>query len=87
MGWDKERFIDKDCILNDLICSICTEVILDPVQTPCEHCFCKECITTWLDEKQKFCPVDRKTLTADDLTRPYQEYIGSNLIRRALEMI
>ena len=70
MGWDLERFVNKDNILSGLICSICTDVIEEPVQTPCEHCFCKSCITQWLRGGQKSCPEDRTTLNLSLLKKP-----------------
>ncbi len=47
MGYDANRFIDK--IADHFICSICLDVIENPVMTGiCEHIFCKkylnECI-------------------------------------------
>ena len=65
MGWNITRFPDKDQIERegDLICSICTNVLEDPVQTPCSHVFCKKCIQKWLDTGSNNCPVDRELLT------------------------
>lgn len=84
MGWDKDRFVNKDSILSDLICAICTDVISDPIQTPCEHCFCKSCISRWLEEEQKSCPIDRKQLTQEDLKKPNRVTLQllSNLVVR-----
>jgi hypothetical protein len=70
MGWDQDRFVDKDRIAEHLICSICIEVVEDPLQTPCEHSFCKQCINRWLSEGQRICPVDRQPLTAETLKPP-----------------
>ena len=44
-------------ILGDnIICSICQELLYDPVQCEsCQNCFCKECITQWI-KKSKSCP-------------------------------
>ena len=70
MGWDQERFVNKDTILTDLICTICNDVLKEPVQTPCEHCFCKTCITPWLQQGQNSCPVDRNPLTSYMLKTP-----------------
>ena len=67
MGWNITRFPDKDQIERegDLICSICTNVLEDPVQTPCSHVFCRKCIQKWLDTGSNNCPIDRELLTLD----------------------
>ena len=71
MGWNITRFPDKDQIERegDLICSISTNVLEDPVQTPCSHVFCKKCIQKWLDTGSNNCPIDRELL-ALDLLKP-----------------
>ena len=71
MGWNITMFPLKDQIERegDLICSICTNVLEDPVQTPCSHVFCKKCIQKWLDTGSNNCPIDRELLTLD-LLRP-----------------
>ena len=67
MGWDIRRFEERGSIVQALVCSICTDVMKDPVETPCEHSFCIDCINRWLEGGQKICPVDRKILTVDAL--------------------
>ena len=44
-------------ILGDnIICSICEELLYDPIQCEtCQNCFCKECINEWI-KKSKTCP-------------------------------
>ncbi|XP_065581630.1 E3 ubiquitin-protein ligase NRDP1-like isoform X2 [Artemia franciscana] len=65
MGIDTARFSGD--IDGDLLCSICTFVLEDPVQAPiCEHGFCNTCITEWLTSSQT-CPIDRTNLTVDAL--------------------
>ena len=67
MGWDIDRFLEKGNIVPDLICTICTDVIKDPVQTNCEHTFCRECISRWLEGDRRTCPEDRESLSSNDL--------------------
>lgn len=44
---------------DDLICHICLQALLDPIDTPCGHTYCTLCLTNFLVEKD-FCPVDRQ---------------------------
>ncbi|GFT31797.1 e3 ubiquitin-protein ligase PDZRN3-B [Trichonephila clavipes] len=46
----------------ELICSICRSVFCDPVQSPCNHVFCRSCINKWL-ENNRNCPICRKRTT------------------------
>lgn len=46
-------------------CSICYGEFNNPVQLSCEHIFCEECVTTWLD-KQKTCPMCRTQVITGD---------------------
>lgn len=39
-------------------CSICYERMVRPVLLPCEHMFCGECVTEWL-EREHTCPLCR----------------------------
>ncbi|KAG8504964.1 E3 ubiquitin-protein ligase LNX [Galemys pyrenaicus] len=50
-----------DDVDDDLICHICLQALLDPVDTPCGHTYCTVCLTNFLVEKD-FCPVDRQPL-------------------------
>ncbi|XP_015270203.1 PREDICTED: E3 ubiquitin-protein ligase LNX [Gekko japonicus] len=47
---------------DDLICHICLQPLLQPLDTPCGHTYCTICLTDFLVEKD-FCPVDRNILT------------------------
>ena len=69
MGWDIDRFPDKDSIEKEDIfkCSICEDVLQDPRQTPCEHSFCKECIEHWLNLGNRNCPIDREPVNLNSL--------------------
>lgn len=44
---------------DDLICHICLQTLLQPLDTPCGHTYCTICLTNFLLEKD-FCPMDRK---------------------------
>uniref|UniRef100_A0A8C6Y069 Ligand of numb-protein X 1 n=1 Tax=Naja naja TaxID=35670 RepID=A0A8C6Y069_NAJNA len=46
---------------DDLICHICLQPLLQPLDTPCGHTYCTVCLTDFLVEKD-FCPMDRKPL-------------------------
>lgn len=48
---------------SDLVCSICENVLLEPVQTACSHMFCRICLEeAFLHAKLEFCPVCNKTM-------------------------
>lgn len=69
MGYDITRFIDK--IDEEFLCSICTMVLENPLQSFCEHMFCDVCIKGWLMLKyDQICPNDRTSLTFDQLKVP-----------------
>ncbi|XP_030349168.1 E3 ubiquitin-protein ligase LNX isoform X2 [Strigops habroptila] len=44
---------------DDLICHICLQPLLQPLDTHCGHTFCTACLTNFLLEED-FCPMDRK---------------------------
>uniref|UniRef100_A0A4W4GU44 Ligand of numb-protein X 1 n=1 Tax=Electrophorus electricus TaxID=8005 RepID=A0A4W4GU44_ELEEL len=46
---------------DELQCLICLQPLIRPLDTPCGHTFCQECLTSFLLESD-FCPVDRKPL-------------------------
>ena len=84
MGWDTKRFTSGDSIIEDLICSICMDVLDEPLQAPCEHAFCKKCIQDWLDQGKISCPIDQQQLSADLLktpTRITQQLLNNLTIR------
>lgn len=49
----------KEDVDDDLICHICLQALVDPLDTPCGHTYCTLCLTNFLVEKD-FCPVDRQ---------------------------
>lgn len=46
---------------DDLVCHICLQPLLQPLDTPCGHTFCYKCLQNFLRQKD-FCPLDRKQL-------------------------
>ena len=84
MGWNIERFIAKEAIVDEFICSICTDVVENPVQTPCQHLFCNDCIRRWITEGRKSCPEDRRPLTANALKPPNrltQQFLNKLIVK------
>lgn len=75
MGFDIERFSGK--INEGLLCSICRDVLEEPLQAPCEHAFCTSCIQAWLTHYNS-CPEDRLTLWPSDL-KPIFRYMKNDL--------
>lgn len=63
-----------------MICTLCYELPLDPVVTPCNHMFCRVCIGEALQHRSE-CPNDRTRLTGSSL-RPIDGFI-----RRVWEQI
>ena len=59
----------------DLMCHICLQPLVNPVDTKCSHTFCTRCLENYLCI-QKQCPVDRLPLSSKD----YQQ--ASVLVRR-----
>lgn len=48
----------KDEVDDELMCHICLQPLISPLDTPCGHTYCQECLTNFLVESD-FCPVDR----------------------------
>ncbi|XP_037033167.1 TNF receptor-associated factor 5-like [Bradysia coprophila] len=67
MGYEVTRFIHK--VDDEFRCAICLDIFQDPVQTECEHAFCRECITKSL-AINNCCPVDRRRIRSNELNAP-----------------
>ncbi|XP_069495150.1 ligand of Numb protein X 2 isoform X2 [Ambystoma mexicanum] len=61
--WTKENHLYnyQDDVDDDLVCHICLQPLLQPLDTPCGHTFCCKCLRNFLLQKD-FCPLDRKRL-------------------------
>lgn len=75
MGFDTARFVFE--VDEELYCPICRRVLEEPMQSPCDHLFCRECIHGWLAANES-CPVDRGSLELIDL-RPAVMFISNML--------
>ncbi|KAJ6640026.1 E3 ubiquitin-protein ligase NRDP1 [Pseudolycoriella hygida] len=75
MGYELAGFVNE--VDKEFICSICMMVMKNPVQSPCEHIFCSECIRSWIPLLEN-CPVDRQLLRPDDL-KPTPRYFRNLL--------
>ncbi|KAG7264565.1 hypothetical protein CRUP_029120 [Coryphaenoides rupestris] len=51
----------QDEVDDELVCHICLQPLLRPMDTPCGHTYCYFCLSNFLKE-QDFCPVDRLRL-------------------------
>lgn len=67
MGYDLTRFIGG--IDEEFVCTLCKKVLKEPMQTTCEHMFCKLCLHMWLLQYE-CCPEDHKPLTMDQVKAP-----------------
>ncbi|KAG5275719.1 hypothetical protein AALO_G00123790 [Alosa alosa] len=54
---------------DDLMCHICLQAFVRPLDTPCGHTYCQECLTSFLLESD-FCPMDRKPLMLQSCRPP-----------------
>jgi TNF receptor-associated factor 5 len=62
----------------NLMCPICRMVLVEPVDTECEHTFCKECITEALVHSE-LCPIDRIPCSTDPQFKPSHKIIINQL--------
>lgn len=59
----------RDEVDDDLICHICLQPLIRPLDTPCGHTYCQECLTSFLLESD-FCPVCRTPLMLQTCRKP-----------------
>lgn len=58
------EYIDEASIDPELICSICNSPFVDPLYTPCDHTFCRKCITECFNAGNIKCPMCRQRLAS-----------------------
>ena len=42
----------EESIMENFICNLCLEAYTDPKSLPCLHCFCRECLLSYLQSRQ-----------------------------------
>ncbi len=62
----KYDYMDEKSIDFELMCSICNKPFVEPISTPCDHTFCRECIQRWIEKKKKSCPQCRHPIKSID---------------------
>lgn len=58
---DSHLYEYQDEVDDELVCHICLQPLLQPMDTPCGHTYCFHCLSNFLHD-QDFCPVDRQRL-------------------------
>ncbi|XP_030582646.1 E3 ubiquitin-protein ligase LNX isoform X1 [Archocentrus centrarchus] len=66
---ENHEYLYKDEVDDDLICHICLQPLIRPLDTPCGHTYCQECLTSFLLESD-FCPVCREPLMLQSCRKP-----------------
>lgn len=79
-GHEGHLYEYQDEVDDELICHICLQPLLRPMDTPCGHTYCFLCLSNFLRE-QDFCPVDRQRLQL------HQCRASSLLVRNLLDKL
>ncbi|KAM8964935.1 ligand of Numb protein X 2 isoform X1 [Sarcophilus harrisii] len=58
---DNHLYNFRDEVDEELVCNICLQPLLQPVDTPCGHTYCSHCLESFLQDSS-FCPMDREPL-------------------------
>ena len=56
-------------------CIICRDQPTDPVQMPCQHTFCRNCIMEWINRGHRRCPLCTKVLFTSARIRAFEESV------------
>lgn len=78
MGYETSRF--GNGVSNEFLCSICHEVLHDPVKLAgCDHIFCRTCIlpvAQSLDKSRRICPLDRNKIKRGAIEDPPRVFVN-----------
>lgn len=79
MGIENDQFVHPERISSQLYCSICTNVLENPVITPTDHMFCENELLEWFVLKgDQICPITNQKLDASKICKPSR--IISNML-------
>ena len=82
----RPNFVDEneqDVVNHPLHCSICCDISFDPIITPCQHVFCRDCIEGVL-RGNSICPNDRRALsrsTIQDISGLHEYIYNRTLVQ------
>lgn len=64
-------------------CSICLDIIQNPVETPCNHFFCFNCLKEWqnVEDNTPRCPLCRKTI---ERIQPIIEHVSIPIVNQSI---
>uniref|UniRef100_A0A3Q3RCI9 Ligand of numb-protein X 2a n=1 Tax=Monopterus albus TaxID=43700 RepID=A0A3Q3RCI9_MONAL len=60
-SWENHLYNYRLEVDDDLVCHICLQPLVQPLDTPCGHTFCAHCLRSFLQDRD-FCPLDRTRL-------------------------
>ncbi|KAM7013254.1 E3 ubiquitin-protein ligase LNX isoform 1-T1 [Tautogolabrus adspersus] len=66
---ENHEYLYQHEVDDDLMCHICLMPLIRPLDTPCGHTYCQECLTSFLLESD-FCPVCRTPLMLQSCRKP-----------------
>ncbi len=72
------KYMDEESIGPALLCIICRRPFKDPRCTPCNHIFCRECITERIGTNKGPCPACHKLISVDSFSQI--SYTLSNML-------
>ncbi|CAL9697280.1 unnamed protein product [Knipowitschia caucasica] len=58
-------------------CTVCDHLLSDPLQSPCGHLFCRNCITKYTHALGSHCPACNSSYTSDDLSPPANNFLSA----------
>ncbi|XP_072906171.1 V(D)J recombination-activating protein 1 [Hemitrygon akajei] len=62
--------------IQSVSCQVCEHLLVDPVQSPCKHLFCRTCILKCTTVLGKFCPVCRFPCDPAEFKSPVKSFIS-----------